>query len=242
MRSIRGEEMTADKVDTRGGNGDAVLFSTDGSLPVEDGNRSGGVVRLAPSQIDDLATVLSRAFCEECSARYVLPNENSRLRLLQGFFRNVIFYSQIDGDVYTTPNVDGGALWIPSATELTIPYRMRAQFTSRPFQWGRANLKRWTNLRSYLDRVRGQLVQGSHWYLLAVGVEPSARRRKIGGALIEPLLSRADSDGLPCYLETFNANYMAFFKRHGFRTIGGGRIPGGGPEFWVMMRSPQMRG
>jgi len=95
------------------------------------------------------------------------------------------------------------------------------------------------NSVAHLDEVHQRLVRGPHWHLLAVGMEPTKQKRKIGGTLLEPLLLRADSDALPCYVEVFNEKYLPFFKRHGFRIMGCGKIPRGGPDFWAMERTPQ---
>lgn len=56
-------------------------------------------------------------------------------------------------------------------------------------------------------------------------------------ALIEPVLSRADSTGMPCYLETFSEKRLSFYKDFGFRITGAGRIPDEGPNFWAMTRA-----
>jgi hypothetical protein len=73
----------------------------------------------------------------------------------------------------------------------------------------------------------------------AHGVEASKPEKAIAGALIEPVLSRADSDGLPCYLETFDERDLPFYEERCFRIAGAGRIPGGGPNFWALMKRPR---
>jgi len=75
--------------------------------------------------------------------------------------------------------------------------------------------------------------------LLAVGMEPSDRE-VFRATIVEPVLSLADSEGLPCYVETFNPENLPFYKKLGFRIEGAGRIPGG-PNFWSMVRRPQMQ-
>ena len=56
---------------------------------------------------------------------------------------------------------------------------------------------------------------------------------------IEPILERADSSGLPCYLETFNDKNLSFYKDEGFRIAAAGNIPHGGLDFWAMIREPR---
>jgi len=207
-------------------------FGADGTVVIEEarahamcGNQFSRVVPLEPSQTHVLATVLSRAFYDQANFRYIIPNEQSRLDLLTGLFRVAILASQLYGEIYTTQAVDGGALWIRSGTGLPLRQMMRGGFPSRHLHWKSSDLRRYMNSVAHLDEVHQRLVRGPHWHLLAVGMEPTKQKRKIGGTLLEPLLLRADSDALPCYVEVFNEKYLPFFKRHGFRIMGCGKIP-----------------
>src|SRR3989442_12490922 len=91
----------------------------------------------------------------------------------------------------------------------------------------------------HIDDGPSPSVRSPHWHLLEVGEEITKQKRQIRGTLLEPLLLRADCDALPCYVEVFNEKYLPFFKRHGFRIMGCGKIPRGGPDFWAMERTPQ---
>jgi GNAT superfamily N-acetyltransferase len=204
----------------------------------EAGIHAGSAIPLEPSQADELASVLSRVHYDEPQFRYMMPDERARLRLLPGLFHIAIRASQRYGEIYTTQSIDGGVLWIRPGSGLTLGSMTRTEFSSM-LQWEWAHLRRWINIGLRLDEVHQQLIKGSHWYLLALGVEPSKQREPVGGKLIEPLLSRADSDSVPCYVETFNERDLAFYKRHGFRIAGGGKIPMDGPDFWAMIRAPR---
>ena len=191
---------------------------------------SGTALRLEVSKAEELAAVLSEALCNEPHFRYVIPDEPTRLHFLGGYFGSAIRASQLNGEIYTTPRVDGGALWIGAGRGLPLASVM----TMSPSE----ALERCINLVAHLDEVHQQLVQGLHLYLLALGVKPSRQNENVEGILLEPLLARADSDDLPCYLETFNDKHLPFYERHGFRIAGSGKIPGGGPDFWAMIRRP----
>src|SRR5262245_47927502 len=180
------------------------------AVTIEAGIQNGPAIPLDPSQADELAMVLSRAYYEEPQFRYLMPDERTRLSLLPGLFRVAIRASQLYGQIYTTQSVDGGALWIGPGDVLTAERMMRTGFPTIPIAWERTSVERCISLGLYLDEVHERLIRGRHWYLLALGVEPSKQKAKISGTLIEPLLSRADSDGLPCYLETFNERNLPF--------------------------------
>ena len=68
--------------------------------------------------------------------------------------------------------------------------------------------------------------------LEALGIRPEAQRRGLGTLLVQPMLDRADSEGVYCYLETSNPANVPFYERLGFRvTADVPLIPDGPPHF-----------
>jgi hypothetical protein len=197
-------------------------------------------VPLETSEVDLLARVLSDAFYDEPSFVYLMPDEKTRRIVSPLVFRHAIRASQMYGDVHTTQAVDGAALWLSPARDWTLTRMVRTGMVTMPFKLEWSAFRRFIKLAASIDKVRKQLAAGSHWYLMALGVKLSKEREDIRGTLIQPVLSRADSTGFPCYLETFDETSLAFYARHGFRITGAGHIPGG-PNFWAMTRPPGRR-
>jgi hypothetical protein len=198
------------------------------------------VGRMDMSQVEYLGLTLSRAFHNEPSATYVLPDESARSAVLPRFFKSVaIRTSQLCGEIYTTQDVTGGALWISPQYASGFGRVLNTGILAMPLKFGRSTLKRWINLSAHMQWVHRRLLSEAHWYLMSLAVERSDADRLIAGALIQPVLSQADSDRLPCYVETFRERDLSFYEEHGFRIFGVGRVPSGGPVFWSMMRAPQ---
>lgn len=78
-----------------------------------------------------------------------------------------------------------------------------------------------------------------HWYLSVLAVSPSRQRTGIGRSLVEPMLERADRDGLVTSLETFKAENVPYYERFGFTVSYEETIPGG-PHMWAMLRRPRL--
>jgi len=195
------------------------------------------VVRMETSQVEFLGKVLSRAFYNEPSVRYMMPDEQVRRVWLPWFFSSVVIRAgQRYGEIYTTANIEGGALWISPGLAFTFGRIVRTGILAVPYKLGRGSFKRCMNLTTRVEKVHKQLAAGPHWYLAVHGVEPSRRGKAVARALIEPMLSRADSDGLPCYLETFDQRDLPFYEELGFQITGAGSIPRGGPDFWALMK------
>jgi hypothetical protein len=197
------------------------------------------VIPLGKSQAEPLANVLSRIFCDEPRFTYLIPDAHERRTVLPELFSSVIRASQLYGETYTTPSVEGGSLWIGPGKSLEIQRLLRTGSPPIRSRMSWLSLKRSLALAAWIEQVRQRMAQQQHWYLVALGVESSNHAKALRQALIEPVLSRADADGLPCYLETFHEGNLPFYKEHGFRIEGGGRVPDYGPNYWVMMREPR---
>jgi ribosomal protein S18 acetylase RimI-like enzyme len=78
-----------------------------------------------------------------------------------------------------------------------------------------------------------------HWYLAALGVDPSQRGRGFGAALLAHWLARVDRDALPAYLEADSERSVAFYERAGFRRDAETAIFG--VRTWRMSRPPARR-
>lgn len=76
------------------------------------------------------------------------------------------------------------------------------------------------------------------WYLPIIGVDPTARGRGVGSALLRHALARADADGLPAYLESSNPRNISLYERHGFVAMGTIQY-GASPTIVPMLRKPR---
>jgi ribosomal protein S18 acetylase RimI-like enzyme len=199
------------------------------------------VVRLGTAQVDFLAAVLGEACYNDPHFVYMIPDEHIRRRVSPWFFQSAIRAGQSYGEIYTTETTEGGALWLRPEHDLTFGRMVRTGMMAMPFklEWGIS--RRCLKLGASIAEVRKRLAPSPHWYLMALGVETSSQENAIAGALLEPVLSQADSTGISCYLETFNERELGFYKSYGFRIVGAGKIPGGGPSFWTLSRAGSIR-
>jgi predicted N-acetyltransferase YhbS len=78
----------------------------------------------------------------------------------------------------------------------------------------------------------------SHFYLRIVGVRTALQGQGVGSALMQPTLERADSAGLPAYIEASSERSAALYERLGFVHIDVLELPDGGPPVWRMRRPP----
>src|SRR5262249_49113994 len=130
---------------------------------------------------------------------------------------------------------DGVAVWQPPDSDLDTSLELEQDDLRDLF--GPEAYERFRTYR-YFEQLHRQCMECPHWSLTLVGVLPSAQGRGIGGALLAPVLQRADEEGLPCYLETFVPETVPFYEHRGFEVVAAGvhlesRIP-----YWAMRREP----
>jgi GNAT superfamily N-acetyltransferase len=196
-------------------------------------------IRLVASQKAQAAQMLAGAFLDDPIYTALLPDKVERERALQRLFGAVIGYSLVYGLVHTTPAVEGAACWLsPGNTEGTF-WRMVRTGLGLQRAVARFNpqaRREFLAALAYMDEIHKREAPRPHWYLWALGVEPGCQGQGIGGWLIQPVLTQADKDGVPCYLETQTERNVVFYQKRGFEVVSDGVVPGQGVRIWTMLR------
>lgn len=197
------------------------------------------ILRTTGRQTERMGQAMARAFRHEPNFAYMLPDHDERERALAWFFGSFVARLGLRyGEVYTTPGATGGAVWMRPGTSASPWGALRAGLLAMPLRLGLGGARRSAVFGAHIERTRQAAAPPLHWYLVALGVDPSEQGQGLGGALLQPVLTRADADGVPCYLETFRERTATFYSRFGFGVVRTDAVPGGGPPFWCMMRKP----
>jgi GNAT superfamily N-acetyltransferase len=200
-------------------------------------------VLIIESQLARGADLFARVFQHAPDMKYLLgkisrPSEKKILNFYQAIIRIGMLY----GEVYTTSTLDGIAVWSnPENSNLSFGVLFQTGFLKALISMGLRPSARFIRSASYLENLKKQAITEACWILVMLGVEPSQQGRGIGGVLIQPVLSRADIDRVPCYVESADERNLSFYKKHGFLIAKQGQVPNGGPQVWVMVREPRIQ-
>ena len=201
------------------------------------------VVRLKSSLFDEAVELLARAFHDQPNNTYTEPDPIRRMYILRESFRCTVRECLAVGEPYGTgETLSGVALWMPpGAPHLTKEQEQEFGFDRLPEIFGERAFAREAPLRDLLKAEHERHMTGPHWFLHILGVDPARQGEGIGSALMEPVLTAADSDGLPCYLDTLQPRNVPFYQRHGFRILIEDVEPVSGLRYWTFRREPTRR-
>jgi ribosomal protein S18 acetylase RimI-like enzyme len=202
-------------------------------------SRSPPVHPIARADRARAGAVLARAFLNDPLYAHLLPDPDARARWMPGFWCAVLTYAERYGQVHAAGDLAGISAWLrpghPTPTLWTIA-RTGFGLARAALRLPAATRRRMLDVARYVDEARRAAMPGPFWYLWALGVEPGQQGRGLGGALVAPILARADRERLPCYLETESEANVAFYERRGFRVVTDAIVPGQGVRLWTMAR------
>jgi GNAT superfamily N-acetyltransferase len=138
------------------------------------------------------------------------------------------------GTVWTTSAYDGAVSELPPSA-----WEMSMSFTGKDaLKWMRALGRRLALAGRVQRAMEERHLREPHFYVRTVGVRTALQGQGVGSALMQPTLERANSAGLPTYIEASTERSAALYERLGFVHMDVLELPEGGPPVWLMRRPP----
>jgi GNAT superfamily N-acetyltransferase len=194
-------------------------------------------VRTAPADaLPKVAATLADAFIDDPVFTWMLPRSLRLQRRLRTMFAVEIeqYVMRNGGTVWTTSGYNGALCALPPGA-----WKMTMSFTGREaLDWTRAFGTRLLRAGRVQRAMEERHLREPHFYVRTIGVRTALQGQGVGSALMQPTLERADSDGLPTYIEASSERSAALYERLGFVHMGVLELPEGGPPVWPMRRAP----
>jgi predicted GNAT family acetyltransferase len=192
-------------------------------------------LRLATADdVPRLAGVLADAFINDPVYRWLLPGSLRLKPRLRAMFAAEMeqYVLPNGGTVWTTSGCDGAVAELPPGA-----WEMPKSLTGKDaLKWVRALGTRLPLAIRVQRAMAERHLREPHFYVRLVGVRTALQGRGVGSALMQPTLQRADSAGLPTYIEASSERSAALYERLGFRHLDVLELPAGGPPVWLMRR------
>jgi GNAT superfamily N-acetyltransferase len=189
----------------------------------------------AADDVPRIATALADAFLNDPVYTWMLPGTlRLKPRLRAMFIAELEQYGLPQGTVWTTAGYDGAVIALPPGA-----WEMPKSITlAQALLWARAFGTRLRLAARVQRAMEERHLREPHFYVRIIGVRTALQGQGLGSALMQPTLQRADSAGLPAYIEASTECSAALYERLGFRHMGVLDLPEGGPPLRLMRRPP----
>lgn len=181
-----------------------------------------------------MAAAFADAFVDDPVFNFLRPGRLRPEARLRAMFT-------VELELYVLRN--GGALWTTSGYDGAVAelppgrWEMPTSATGREaLRWLRAFRMRLPRAMRVQKAMASRHIPEPHFYVRTVGVRTAMQGQGLGSRLMQPTLQRADSAGLPTYIEASSERSAALYERLGFVHMGVFELPEGGPPVWPMRR------
>jgi ribosomal protein S18 acetylase RimI-like enzyme len=180
------------------------------------------------SDIPKLAHLLSSAFHFDPVSTWLMPDPDDRARRHPAFFRIFLEHAIVWGEVHTTHEFEGVALWLDVDPDTGIQSGGEAAELFRSALG--PNYERFKVLDAEMQSTHP--THARHMFLPFIGVIPEEQEQGIGRALMLRKLIALDEVRMPVYLEATSLRSRRFYERLGFKQLPARiSLPGGTSMF-----------
>jgi GNAT superfamily N-acetyltransferase len=188
------------------------------------------VMAAVPGQAEMLGSLIATAFNDLEVSRWLVADPGERLRTQSGQFGLLVRHAIAHGQVHTTADSAGVAVWFPSDVPPVPGY------DEDLLRICGSHIDRFASLD---DAMHSRQPAPPHWHLAFLAVLPRSQNQGIGSALLRHQHRRLDELGIPAYLEAGSRQSLSLYRRHGYLHYGEPfPIGESGPSMYPMWRHP----
>lgn len=196
-------------------------------------------VRLAePRDVPRIAATLTLSAATTRWTRWALP-EDGRVQRLTRWHELAAHRAVATRTAWVSEEVTSVALWRPpdaaSGTD-PLPGDVR-EALARELPYLSAH--RASVVADTERLVEEHLPDGPHWRLLDLATRPTARRRGLASAVLEPALTRCAADGVPAAAVAWSWAAAGYLRSEGFEVTAKLQTADGAMPVWVVTRTPR---
>ncbi|HVE76150.1 MAG TPA: GNAT family N-acetyltransferase [Actinomycetota bacterium] len=187
-------------------------------------------------------SVLSRALQHDPLRAYIIPDAAERLEKSPASLEPFVRLGLSTGAAWSAGSAPEGVLIAqPPGFDVTPEIAAEIGLMALPSILGTDAWIRQGEVFEYLEEHHRNEVQGPHWYVAVVGVNPARQRQGIGRELFATIFAEADRTGTPVYLDTAQPLNRAFFESVGLELIFESVHPASGLNLQTYRRGSRLK-
>ncbi|MCW2579600.1 MAG: hypothetical protein JWR82_1201 [Blastococcus sp.] len=186
-----------------------------------------------------IAATLTVALADSRWTRWALPDDGRMQRLTRLHELDAAHRGVSTTTAWVTEDVSAVAVWEPppgADGTAPLPSDVQAALANElPY----LSADRISAVRDTAALIASARPAEPHWWLLHLGVRPSARRQGLAAAVLAPALVRCDTERVLAAAAVFSFANVRFLRAFGFEAITTTRTTDDELPLWVMVRQPQ---
>ena len=155
---------------------------------------------------------LTLAFAADPVMRWLYPHPGKFLKHFPELMRHFGANSFSNACAHYVNGFAGAALWLPP--NVTFDADAIGALMLRT-----VDEKQHADLFTIFNQMPEYHPHEPHWYLAAIGIDPSRQNQGQGAALIQHALRTCDRNHESAYLESSNPRNISFYRKHGFEVL-----------------------
>jgi ribosomal protein S18 acetylase RimI-like enzyme len=155
---------------------------------------------------------LTLAFCADPVMRWLFPHPSKFLKHFPELMRHFSANAFVNASAHYVDGFAGAALWLPP--NVTFDAEPIVELVQRT-----VDEKQQADLFTIFNQLPEYHPHEPHWYLAAIGIDPSRQNQGQGAALIQHALRTCDRNHQSAYLESSNPRNISFYRKHGFEVL-----------------------
>ena len=196
-------------------------------------------VRLAEQRdVPRIAATLTVSLASSRWTRWALPDDG-RVQRLTRWHELAAHRGVSTGTAWVSEQVDSVAIWSApdgAAGTAPLPDDVRAAL-DRELPYLSAHR---AGVVVDTDRLIAEhLPDEPHWELLHLATRPTARRKGLAEAVLDPVLARSEADGVPAAAAAYSWAAASYLRSQGFEVTGKLQTADGAMPVWVLARVPR---
>lgn len=181
---------------------------------------------------DPVASLIAEAFYDIAPARWIVPDDGVRRRLLAAQFEILVDHARKNGLVHLDDDADAVAVWVDNTAEPAEIDDYDARLAAAVGDW----LPRF---QAFDAELMAHHPHEPHYHLALLAVRPGKQSQGRGGRLMSRHHEWLDQRGIPAYLEASSPRSRDLYRRHGYEPLGDPyHLPDDGPPMFPMWRLP----
>jgi ribosomal protein S18 acetylase RimI-like enzyme len=184
-----------------------------------------------------LAALLARAFHDYPEYLYLFPDEKKRHDKLVALFRVMAMYCLRYGKVIATlERAEAVLMYLPPPATISGAGMVKSGALAMLFNLGWTFLPKQGRIINVIATARETIIPSPHAYLFLLATDPASQKQGHASALMREFLGRIDASGTACYLETSDAENVAYYQRFGFELVEEKAVPGANVTIRALLR------